>query len=355
MGIHQVVVAAVPGDAVTSAALAFRELLRRAGRSDLYARYVDPRLAGDVRDLGELEAKAHGADLLVYHASIGDPHVASFLLDQPQRLVLVYHNITPPEYFAGIDPAFASLLTAGRSQLLALRRRVLKALAVSPFNARELEALGYRDVDVSPLPVDLAAVAALEPDPATARRLREEVGGPIVLFVGQLLPHKRPDLLLQAHHVLSTYLLPEAHLVLVGPSPMEGYRRALERLVEELALDAHITGWVRQEELVAFYRAASCFVTMSEHEGLCVPLLEAMTFGVPVVARAYAAIPETVAGAGVVLPADADASLAAEAAYEVISNETLREALVADGRRRAAAFDVDAAHAAFLSHLVELV
>jgi len=184
----------------------------------------------------------------------------------------------------------------------------------------------------------------------------ESLDGPLVLFVGQLLPHKRPDLLLHAYHILTTYLMPEAHLVLLGPARLERYQRALQTLATELNLHrARIPGWVTREQLAAYYRRAAVFVTMSEHEGVCVPLLEAMSFGVPVVARAYGAIPETMGDAGLLLPAGDDPFLVAEAIAEVLRSDGLRTELVRRGRERLGCFDVEIARATFLRHLVELV
>lgn len=351
MEIHQIVVAASPGDAVTNAALGFQQLLQRVGPSMVYARYIDPRLDGQIFPLDVYEGGANPDDLLVYHVSIGEPEVVQFLLGRPERLVLVYHNITPPEYFAALDPAFAGLLVGGRSELVLLRERAELALAVSAYNARELESLGYPDVRVSPLPLDIGALHAVPPDPATEAQLRA-LTGPVVLFVGQLLPHKRPDLLLQAFHVFTTYLCRDAHLVLLGPARIERYGKALRTFATELNLpQVRIPGWLRPEELAAYYRRADVFVTMSEHEGVCVPLLEAMSFNVPVLARAYGAIPETMNDAGLLLPPDADATLVAEAIAEVLCDDRLRQELVERGRRRVGQFDVHAAQASFLRHL----
>lgn len=352
--VDQIVVAASPGDAVTNAAFAFQELLQKAGPSALFARYIDPRLTGRVNPLPGCNANGRSEDLLIYHLSIGEPEVAQFLLGRQERLVLVYHNITPPEYFATLDPAFAALLAGGRSELELLRGRVALALAVSAYNARELEALGYREVRISPLPIDIGALHAVEPDAATMEDL-DGLDGPLLLYVGQLLPHKRPDLLLQAFHMLSTYLMPDAHLVMLGPARNERYRRALTTFVSETNLHrVRIPGWLTPEQLAAHYRKADVFVTMSEHEGVCVPLLEAMSFDVPVVARAFGAIPETMGDAGLLLPARAGASLVAEALAEVISQEKLRRVLIDRGRQRVRGCDPGQAKATFLSHLASV-
>jgi glycosyltransferase involved in cell wall biosynthesis len=355
MVIHQVVVSASPGDAVTSAAFEARSLLRRIGPSEIFARYLDPALAGEVLPLSDYAQRAAAGsedDVLVYHASIGEPAVLSFLLERPERLIVLYHNITPPEYFVAHDPDFARLLVAGRVELLALRERVELALGVSAYNARELEAMGFAPVGVSPLVIDVDPLLSVEPDWVTEPELEDISDGPMLLFVGQLLPHKRPDLLLQAYFVLVSYLLPEASLMMVGPARLQPYRQALQRLVSQLNLDrARILGQVTSAQLAALYRRANLFITLSEHEGVCVPLLEAMAFDVPVIARHYAAIPETLGGAGLLLPPGDDPLLVAEATACLLEDPELQAHFVAQGRRRLTDFDPETARATFLEHL----
>jgi len=354
MAIHQIVAGAAPGDAVTNTALDFQALLQRVGPSRVYGCHIDPRLAGTVLPLSGFEAGGGPDDLLVYHLSIGEPEVVDFLLRRPERLVIVYHNIAPAGYYATLDPRFAALLAGGRLELEVLRSRAVLALAVSEYNAGELEAAGYADVRVCPLPVDIGALAEVEPDPATMAELKG-LDGPLVLFVGQLLPHKRVDLLLEAYHVLTTYLRPEAHLVVLGTGRFERYSRALAQLVAELNLSqARLPGWLTLEELAAHYRNAAVFVTMSEHEGVCVPLLEAMSFDVPVIARRFAAIPETMGDAGLLLPADAGPLLVAEAMDELIGSEPLRAELIRRGRRQVEGRDAATARATFLRHLASV-
>ena len=354
MEIHQIIAAASAGDAVTNAALGFQKVLQRVSPSRVFARYVDPRLDGRVFPLGAYEDRASRDDLLIYHSSIGEPEVAKFLLRCPQRLILVYHNITPAEYFAPYDATFANLLACGRRELVLLRDRVTMALGMSLYNAKELRTIGYRNVQVSPLPVNPWALRELPPDESRTAQL-SGLNGPLVLFVGQILPHKRPDLLLHAFHILVTHILPDAKLAMLGPTRLENYHRALEQQAREMNLPyAILPGWLRAEELAAFYRAASVFATMSEHEGVCVPLLEAMSFDLPVLARSFAAIPETMGDAGLLLPPDDDPALVAEALAAVLTDGPLRNELIARGRKRVAEVDPDDAVASFLDHLASV-
>ncbi len=357
----QVLVGASQGDAVTNEALALRPALRELGESDIYARYYDPSLAGDVLPLDEYARRAPAGgpdaadDVLVVHGSIGSEAVAAFLAGRPERLVLRYHNISPAEPFRPYDAAFAGLLDHGRTDIAALRPRVALALADSAFNAADLEAMGYEDVRVSPLVVDPAALCGLEPDPATVHHLETEVEGPVLLYVGQVLPHKRPDLLVQAFGVLTTYLDPDARLILVGPARLPAYGHAVQHLVHELSLPgAWVAGPVSPEALAAFYRRADAFVTASEHEGFCVPLLEAMAFDLPIAARAAGAVPETAGDAALLLPLGGGPELLAEGMLAVLHDDWFRAGLVERGRQRLADFAPERSAATFVGLLAEL-
>ncbi len=360
MQIHQVLVSASPADAITDSALRLRTLLREVGPSEIYALHVHPDLATEVHRLHHRsparERPGGAQDVLVFHASIGQPEVISFLLDQGDRIVVMYHNITPASYFSAIDPSFAALLDAGRSELRYLSDKVDLALAVSHYNADELIEMGFPDVRVSPLLVDVRGPGGVTIDAGMVGELDRVLGpGPTLLYVGQLLPHKRVDLLLQAFHVLSTHLVPEARLVVAGIGRLAGYRRALEGLLHELALHkATLTGHISPEELAACWSIADVFVTASEHEGFCMPLAEAMAHGVPIVARRCAAIPETVGDAGLLLDPDAGPELLAEGMAELLGNQALRRELDRRAAERLRAFHPDRAAETFLRHLLSV-
>ena len=356
MELHQIVVSAAPHDAVTNSALEIRKLLRTLGPSELFARNIDERLQGDVLQIHEVD---HGGarrlgpmDLVIFHGSIGDEEVFRVVQDLPCRVVLMYHNVSPASAFRPYDPLFAELLHSGRQQIAGLRDRVTLALAPSQFNADELVAMGFPHVDLSPLIIDHQRLVRLEPDAATEAMLAE-LDGPLFLFVGQLLPHKRPDLLLQAFHILSTYLLPGAHLAVVGTGRLEPYRQRLERFARELNLRSFLyPGPIDDASLAAYFRRADVFVTATDHEGFCVPLIEAMAFGVPIAARAAGAVPETMAGAGIAVGLDDGPATLAEAMYRLATDQPLRDALVARGRDRAETFAAERAQSTLLRHLL---
>lgn len=360
MRIDQVVVSAAPGDAVTNSALAYRDILRELAPSEIFARHVHPDLAEDVLDLATFhqhrrDIERGPEDVVVFHGSIGSPEVFAFIEGRPERIVLIYHNVSPASAFEEYDPAFAALLDGGRRDIRKLARRVSLALAPSAFNARELTAMGFHDVRICPLVVDTRRLRRLTPDPALLDEL-EQLDGSVVLAVGQLLPHKQPERVVAAFHVLSTYLRPQAHLLLVGASRNAAYRQRLDTFVEHLGLPRlRVVGSVSDAELAACFTRADVFATASSHEGFCVPLLEAMAFDVPVVARACAAVPETLGDAGILLPPEAGPLLFAEALHRILGDEPLRTSLAHRGAERLEHFRADDARAAFLRHLATVL
>jgi glycosyltransferase involved in cell wall biosynthesis len=192
-----------------------------------------------------------------------------------------------------------------------------------------------------------------QPDPELARSLarrKEREGGSDLLYVGKISPHKAPHDLVKMLDVLRRTDDPAARLHLVGSPLGETYEPALRAFIDELGLAdvVHLAGSVSGAELEAYFRAADVFVMASDHEGFCVPLAEAMGHGVPIVAYGVTAVPETVGGAGLVLP-DKSAVPFAAAVGRVLCDATLRDVLATAGRRRAASFDLEASTRRFVT------
>lgn len=334
MEVHQVLVAAGLGDAITNEALRLQRELRALGPSEIFAYHRDPEISA-VRSLEEFpEPVDHGARILVAHSSIGEKAVFDFLTNRPEPVVVRYHNITPAEFYEPYDPEFALLLRRGREELAALSGRAAKAIAVSEFNRSGLVAAGYERTSVVPLLMDLPQLIATEP--AREFWLPTEEEGPLLVFVGRIAPNKGHHRLVQAFHVLKTYLRQDAHMHLIGGRGVDAYTAALELYIRQLVLpDVALTGSVSMPELVAAYRRADIFICLSEHEGFCAPLVEAMSFDVPVIAWNRGAVADTVDGAGLLLDT-ASPELAAEAVNAVIADPALRSELVEGGRRRVA-------------------
>lgn len=351
--VTQVLVGAGLGDATTDLALQLRALLPPGTDGGIVARHIEAPVAGVVRPL-EAAGPGSASDVLLVHVSIGEPALDAWLEGRPERLALVHHDISPPGAFEAWDPAFAALLAHGHRRLPELVDRASALIAVSDHDARRLVAAGGRGVTTCPLIVDPGRLCGVRPDADTAHHLAG-LDGPIVLHVGQLLPHKRADLLVQAYSILVTRHLPDAHLVLVGPQRLPAYAAALQRQVEELALPrAWLAGRLDDARLAACWAAASVWATASDHEGFCAPLLEAMAWDVPVVARARAAIPEVAGGAALLLAPSAPPAAMAEALAAAITDGSLRASLVDAGRARVAARSPKGARASWRRALAEV-
>ncbi len=330
--VHQVLGALHGGDAVGNEALAIRRHLRAAGfESEIVAGRVDPRLAGEARPLREAVTLDGRETVWLYHFSPGSPATSVALsLDGP--LVLVYHNVTPARFFDGWSVELARLALCAAGELRALSRRAALALAKSAFSRGDLEQAGFERNGLLPFVHDLAAAA---PPAPVLRRLYGD-GRTNLLSVGRLVPNKRVEDLLAAFAVLQRGLLPNCRLLLAGGRALEAYALALERRVRELRI-GHVVflGTVEECELRACYELADVYVSLSEHEGYGVPLVEAMLAGVPVVARDAGAVAETMAGAGLLL-GGADPRLAAGVVERVVRDAGLRASVLAAQARVAA-------------------
>lgn len=322
------VAAAAPGDAVSGQALAWRAVLREAGvEGGIYAQHVHPQMAGEVETLDRLPRDPADARLLRY--SIWSD-AAERAVDHPrERVALLYHNITPGRLLAAWSPGLADLCDTGRERLPSLADRVATTLADSQYNAAELRAHGFPEPTVVPLLLDLQA-----PPPS-----RERVD-PVVLFVGRVVPSKRLEDAVRAVAILRRHLSPAARLDIVGSADgFEGYRDALAGFAGRLGArdGVRLLGRVSAAERDRAYAESGAYLSMSAHEGFCAPLLEALAKGLTVVARGAGAVPETLAGAGLVLPDDdPDPALAAEALYRVLEDAGLRRALAERARARLA-------------------
>jgi glycosyltransferase involved in cell wall biosynthesis len=254
------------------------------------------------------------------------------------KRVLLHHNITPPEFFAGWDDELRRICIVGREELSSLRGQVDLGLADSEFNRRELEALGFARTGVLPIYLDFRRYRE-SPNPVV-RRLLED-GRTNLLFVGRVVPNKRHDDLIRLASYWKRFISPDLRLVLVGKRPRRHeYMDALQSLFfEEGFTPAEVvfTGHVEHDELLACYAAADVFVSMSEHEGFGVPLVEAMLMRVPVVAYRSTAVGDTLGEAGLQFTEKRLAEMA-EAAHLVTTDASLRERILAGQDRRLAAF-----------------
>jgi L-malate glycosyltransferase len=332
ISIHQVLATLSYGDAIGHEVLAIQDVLRRAGyASDIFVETFDHRLESATRDYRELIDESRPDNLLIHHFSLGS-RASRVAFALPDRMVLVYHNITPPEHFVGVHRALVRQCFRGRRELGAYAKRCDLALGDSEFNRAELEAAGFLRTGVLPVVRDLSYLDC-SPDRMVARQFDDDWTN--ILFVGRVIPNKRIDDLIRAFYAYHATCNPRSRLLIVGAhGGFERYLAALRHLTATLGLsDVHFLGHVSGEELAAYYEIADVFLCLSEHEGFCVPLVEAFYTEVPVVAYASTAVPSTMDGAGVLIE-DKDPRHVAEVLNAIVTDRALRDRIV-DGQLEA--------------------
>jgi glycosyltransferase involved in cell wall biosynthesis len=340
MRINQWVPAAHRGDAIGDSARRVRDALRARGHdSELYALTIDEELRGDVlRFTGAAES---AGDVTIFHFALPSPMTAAFAEAGGFR-VLQYHNITPARFFAPFDRALARLAALGRAELASLADQVDLALGDSDFNRQELETLGFRRTGVMPIAVDLERITSAPRRPALEESLDDELTN--ILFVGRMAPNKRLEDHIRLAEHYKRYVDPECRFIFVGRYDLVPRYHAMVRalIVTYRMLPERFifTGAVPDADLATFYRMADAYVSLSDHEGFCVPLLEAMAADVPVLAYASTVIPETLGGAGVEF-APKDLEYAAELLGMLVYDEDVRARVIQGQRRRIADFGPD--------------
>jgi L-malate glycosyltransferase len=323
--IHQVLATLGYGDAIGHEVLGIQRVLRSHGYgSEIFVETADDRLEPLTRDYRELVDFSDPDNLLLHHFSLGSKASrTAFAL--PDRMALIYHNITPPDYFVGVHRTLARQCFHGRRELRAYAARCDLALGDSEFNRQDLEQLGFTRTAVLPVVPDFSHVER-RPNRVLAHQFDDEWTN--VLFVGRVIANKRIDDLIRYFHAYQRFNS-RSRLIIVGSHTGFGhYLARLHHLAATLGV-AHVyfVGHVSDEELTAFYEIADLFLCASEHEGFCVPLVEAFYKEVPVLAYAATAVPATMDGAGVLYDTKDPIHVAA-LMDTIVSNCSLQEAIV---------------------------
>lgn len=332
--IYQLVAGYSNGDAISNEARVIRSICRGWGaESEIVCEpeLILPELLDDAVTLAHYRACVRADDILILHLSIGSD-INHVFAELPGRKVILYHNITPPHFFEAIKKKTARRLAQGREDMRALAGVAEINLADSAFNASELEDVGYEDVRVFPLVLELDNLQR-----QMDSYILEEYSDPrpTILFVGRGVPNKRIEDLLYAFYYYQRHHAPDARFVHVGSyTGLEFYQWHLYTLTRQLGLkNVNFAESVRQDELNAYFHAADLFLSMSEHEGFCIPLIEAMAHDLPVLAYGATAVPETLGGAGVIFT-EKRFDLIAGMIDRILTDATLSRQIIASQRNR---------------------
>ena len=318
-----------------------RDLARRKGHeADIFALSIDAELVDEIRPFTDPAARA--GDITVLHFAVPSP-MTEALTTLRGRRVLQYHNITPAHFFAPYDAGIFRIAALGRTELRSLAGRVDLALGDSEYNRAELEALGFADTGVFPILVDPERLTRAPRQPVLERALDD--GPANILFVGRVAPNKKLEDHIRLAEHYKRYVDTDYRFIFVGRTDaVPRYYATLQSLMLQYEMPAErflFTGAVPDVELATCYRTASAYVSLSEHEGFCVPLLEAMACGVPVVTSNISSLPE-VAGDAAVLVDPRDEQGLAGAIARLLRDEALRGRLREAGIARAREFSWEA-------------
>jgi len=329
--IHQLLNGFAPGDAISNYALELRKIFLSWGYdSEIFVppAHLDRRMTGVGKPLAEHARHSSADNILIYHFSIGSS-ATGYFKNAADKKIVIYHNITPSHFFSLISPETAGALEAGRRELFELRRFADLALGVSEYNRRELEEAGFSPTGTVPLAINWDSLDGKQSWAVKLQNLRCRNN---ILFVGRIAPNKKIEDLLKTFFYYKK-IEPAARLFLIGAGN-ENYFFHLLSIVKELSLkDVFFSGHVTHSQLLAYYRLAQVYLCLSEHEGFCMPLMESMHFGLPVMAYAAGAIPDTLHGAGILIR-EKNYPQIAEMASLLCRDKKFRQAIIEGQYRR---------------------
>ncbi len=331
------------GDAVSNDAAAIHRMIGEMGREpEIYASRIEPRLRGGYVRFAELMVPPSEEDVLIYHASTGDP-LNNLIPRLPGKKMIRYHNITPPQYFRGYSAEAEARCAQGYREISRIARYFSRGIADSDYNRQDMRRMGFRcPVVVCPIVIPWEDYRQ-EPDPEILETYRGD-GWTNLLFVGRIAPNKRQENLIRAFYEYHWRYNPTSRLIILGnPVGMETYLGRLKEYTARLRLEGRVvfTGRTSFRQLLAYYTLSDVFVCMSEHEGFCVPIAEAMYFGLPIVALRAAAVPETMGRGGLLLDSP-DPAAAAAAIDRLVRDEALRQAVRKEQEKRLEQFSYEA-------------
>ncbi|UCE43145.1 MAG: glycosyltransferase family 4 protein [Candidatus Aminicenantes bacterium] len=333
MRVDQLVPAFHRGDAIGDTAFHMKEFFLSQGfQSEIYCLTRDLGLE-DACELFSAYSNADPSDVTILHYALPSPLTAAFA-KLPSRKVILYHNLTPHEFFEGFSLEMARISRLGREELKSLVPYVSLALADSEFNRQELVRVGYTKTEVFPLFVDFKKYNR------PMNRFMYELfrdDRTNILFVGRIVPNKKIDDLIRVLFYFKKYISPLVRLIVVGKtSSLPEYYKSLVRIADEFYLKPEeicFTGHIPDDEMFSLYKAADVFLSLSEHEGFGLPFIESMVFDLPIIAYDCTAVPFTLDGAGILIK-NKKVDYVAELVDIVVHQKKLRQDIIQGQRQR---------------------
>ncbi|MDF9840212.1 MULTISPECIES: glycosyltransferase family 4 protein [unclassified Paenibacillus] len=342
--VYQIIEALDYGDAVSTHCIELKNILSGAEIvNDIFSKYVNEKMENFRKPISEL--KVSKQDVLIFHYS-GKSSLINTIKALNCKKILIYHNITPHHYFEGMEPHYTHCLE-GRKQLSQLRGMFDLYLGDSEYNVQELDEIGCSPTGVLPIVVDMAIKNNKK---VRTKNEQDEIK---FIFVGRVAPNKKHEDIIRIFEYYHTYINPNSKLYLVGNyNDYSLYYNQLMMLVQTMVSKNSIqfTGKISEGELDYHYRTADIFLSMSEHEGFCVPLLESMSYGVPTFAFDAGAIRTTLGKAGVLITSK-DYDYIGELIHLILNNQALREEIINNQYDWINNFSIEATEDALLKYI----
>lgn len=355
MKIVQVLTSFSFGDAIGNDVCAMDLALKRMGyQTEIYAEYIDKKVQKENVFPTNRLIKLESEDILIYHLSTGTK-LNYQVAKTKARLLLYYHNITPPEFFHGYSLKAEENCRQGLEAAKYLADKAEYCWAVSEFNKKDLMQMGYQQpIDILPILIPFEDYKK-DPNREVLRRYAND-GMVNLLFTGRVTPNKKHEDVIRAFYYYKKYKNAKARLFLVGGfSERDRYYQRLQHYIEKLGVeDVIFPGHIKFDEILAYYRLADVFLCMSEHEGFCVPLVEAMYFGVPIVAYDAAAVSDTLGKGGLLLK-EKDPLYTAEAIHRLVIDKKLTAYLREEQKKRLRDFSYKKIYALLENYLTDFV
>lgn len=301
MRIIQILPVLAFGDAIGNHTLALADTFTKYGyRNSIFADALDKRVAG--KNIYEYKDYVwQKGDIILYHMSTNSL-LNRNVCEYPKTKLMVYHNITPASFFHGFHEQAEKGCKEAREDLIYMAGKVDGCISDSLYNQQELEELGY-DCPQTNIPILIPFQDYnKEPDKDVMEQYGND-GYTNILFVGRVVPNKKQEDIIEAFHYYQKYYNAKSRLIIVGSfAGIDRYVESLELYADRIGVKNVIfTGQISFAKILAFYRVADVFLCMSEHEGFCVPLVEAMHFRVPIIAYQSTAIGDTMGNGGILL------------------------------------------------------
>lgn len=321
------------GDAVGNDALAIKHMLEGAGYATaIFTFAVHPKIKEENVYNIDLLPELTEDDIIIYHYASEDGF-QKLIEETAAKVVLRYHNVTPPEFFHGYDEKAETITRKGLAQIKSMRDAIDYGMVDSEQNKKDLEQMGYE------CPISVVSILIpfkdyeQQPDLDVVNGYSD--GNTNIVFVGRIVPNKKFEDVIACFAAYKKKYDPAARLFLVGNyQETDAYYQHLQEYIKECGVENVIfPGHIAFRTILAYYKIADLFLCMSEHEGFCVPLVEAMFFETPIVAYASTAIPGTLGGSGVLVESK-EPERVAEKIHQVIEDEQYKNEIVKEQKKR---------------------